>query len=215
MEQEDFKDVETRIIEAAKQVFVRKGFESATMGDIAVEAGIGRTSLNYYFRNKEMLFEAILGNLMGMILPNIDQIVAEQSPYPEKIKKIIKLYLLMIRRNEFVPLFVVNEFHRDSQHLFKVVLKDPQRVSPIIKLRKFVEDEMEKGHIRKMPIIDLVSTFISLVVFPFLIRRPLTDLFLEGNDSAFDDFLDRRSDLIYGIVEHLLQPENEKDVDCQ
>ncbi|MDD4114947.1 MAG: helix-turn-helix domain containing protein, partial [Massilibacteroides sp.] len=61
MEQEEKKDVESRIIEAAKQVFVRKGFESATMGDIAAEAGIGRTSLNYYFRNKEMLFEAILG----------------------------------------------------------------------------------------------------------------------------------------------------------
>ncbi|MDD4114572.1 MAG: helix-turn-helix domain containing protein, partial [Massilibacteroides sp.] len=203
------KDVESRIIEAAKRVFVRKGFESATMGDIAAEAGIGRTSLNYYFRNKEMLFEAILGNLMGMILPNIDQIAEANSSYPEKVKKIVELYLQMIRANELVPLFVVNEFQRDPQHLFRAVLKDPQRIQPIIKLRRFVEDEMEKGNVRKMPIVDLVSTFISLVIFPFLIRRPLTDIFLEGKDSEFDAFLDRRAEFVYGIVVHLLNPENE------
>lgn len=204
MEKEEKKDVEVRIIKAAEQVFIRKGFESATMGDIANEAGIGRTSLNYYFRTKEMLFEAILGNLMGMVLPNIDQIVEEGSSYPEKLKKLIRLYMEVIRKNEFIPLFVINEFKRDPQHLFQIVLKDPVQIMPIIKLRMFVENEMDKGNIRKFPIVDLVSTFVSLVIFPFLIRRPLTEIFLEGKDEDFEAFLDRRADFIYSVMEHTL-----------
>ncbi|MDD4516072.1 TetR/AcrR family transcriptional regulator [Massilibacteroides sp.] len=208
MGQEEVKDVESRIVEAAKQVFIRKGFEAATMGDIALEAGIGRTSLNYYFRTKEMLFDAILGKLMNMILPNVNQIVESESSYPEKVKKIISLYLQTIRENELIPLFVVNELQRDPQHLFHAVLKDPERIAPILKLQQFVNNEMEKGNIRKMPIVDLVSTFISLVIFPFLIKTPLTTIFLNGNEDEFDAFLDRRVELVYGIIEHLLKPEN-------
>lgn len=207
MKQEETRDVENRILEAAKLVFIRKGFEAATMGDIASEAGIGRTSLNYYFRTKEMLFEAILGNLMGMILPNIDQIVNEETPYQEKIRKIVDLYLRTLRKNDLVPLFVVNELQRDPQHLFQSVLKDPERILPIVKLRKLVGVEMQAGQIRALPVIDLVSTFVSLIIFPFLIRRPLTDLFLDGDEAEFEAFLNRRVDFICDIIHHLLKTE--------
>ena len=37
-------EMESRIIEAAKRVFVRKGYEAATMSDVAAEVGIGRTA---------------------------------------------------------------------------------------------------------------------------------------------------------------------------
>ena len=43
-------EMEPRIIEAAKRVFVRKGYEAATMSDVAAEVGIGRTALHYYYR---------------------------------------------------------------------------------------------------------------------------------------------------------------------
>ena len=52
-------EMEPRIIEAAKRVFVRKGYEAATMSDVAAEVGIGRTALHYYYRTKEILFDAI------------------------------------------------------------------------------------------------------------------------------------------------------------
>ena len=50
MEAKDMNEMEPRIIEAAKRVFVRKGYEAATMSDVAAEVGIGRTALHYYFR---------------------------------------------------------------------------------------------------------------------------------------------------------------------
>ncbi len=206
MKQEENKDVETRILKAAEQVFVRKGFDAATMGDIANEAGIGRTSLNYYFRTKEMLFEAILGDLMEKILPNIAQIVDEETLYQDKIKKIIRLYLQIIRKNQLIPFFVINEFQRNPEHLLQFVLKDPVRVIPLVQLKQFVVDEMEKGTIRKIPIIDLVSTFVSLIIFPFFIKKPLTELFLDGKEAGFEEFIDRRTEFIYGIVEQLLNP---------
>ena len=57
---------EERILEAAKTVFIRKGFDGASMEDIAAEAEITRPSLNYYFRTKEKLFSAIFVFAMGI-----------------------------------------------------------------------------------------------------------------------------------------------------
>lgn len=207
MKQEKNKDIEARILKAAEQVFVKKGFDNAAMVDIAHEAGIGRTSLNYYFRTKEMLFEAILGDLMGKILPNVEQIVNENSSYIVKIEKIIDLYLGLIRKNEEVPLFILSELKRDPQHLISFVVRDPVRLQPLLKLRVFIENEMEKGTIRKMPLIDLFTTMISLVVFPFLIRQPLTSVFLDDKDADFEAFIDRRTCFIHRVIENLLKPE--------
>jgi len=47
-----FTEIETKIFEAANNVFLKYGIDSATMGQIADETGISRTSLNYYFRSK-------------------------------------------------------------------------------------------------------------------------------------------------------------------
>ena len=46
------KDMEARIIEAATQVFLEKGYEGSNMTLIAEAAGIGRPALYYYFRTK-------------------------------------------------------------------------------------------------------------------------------------------------------------------
>ena len=79
MEAKDMNEMEPRIIEAAKRVFVRKGYEAATMSDVAAEVGIGRTALHYYYRTKEILFDAIFGQLLSSLLPNIDRVLDEKS----------------------------------------------------------------------------------------------------------------------------------------
>ena len=47
---------EEKILEAAKKVFHRKGYEGSRMQEIADEADINKALLHYYFRIKEKLF---------------------------------------------------------------------------------------------------------------------------------------------------------------
>ncbi len=56
------------IIGAALQVFARYGYEKATIKQIAKEAGLSTPSLLYwYFKNKEELFQAVLGEFSPLI----------------------------------------------------------------------------------------------------------------------------------------------------
>ena len=182
MEAKDMNEMEPRIIEAAKRVFVRKGYEAATMSDVAAEVGIGRTALHYYYRTKEILFDAIFGQLLSSLLPNIDRVLDEKSTMLEKMPVIVDLYMGIVRANPMFPSFVVGELNRDPERLFQTVLKDP-------------------------PVIDLVSTLVSLVVFPLLIRKPLAAAFLDNDMGRFEEYMDRRRDLIVEVITQLMVPD--------
>lgn len=199
-------DIENRIIEAAKQVFVRKGFEAAKMSDIASEVGVGRTAIHYYYRTKEMLFDAVFDQLLDGLLPNIARIVDSDTSCIQKIPELVSQYVDTIQANPLIPIFVVNELNRDPHHLYQAVLKNPQRIEPLLRLRGLVEKEMADGKLKRIPLVYLVSTLMSLVVFPMLIRNPLTTLFLEEDATKFDAFIAGRKQFISDLLLQLLTP---------
>jgi len=49
-----------QIVDGARAVFLTKGFDAASMNDIARAAGVSKGTLYVYFEDKEQLFEAIV-----------------------------------------------------------------------------------------------------------------------------------------------------------
>jgi AcrR family transcriptional regulator len=49
-----------QVLDGACRVFLRLGFDAASMGTIAKEAGVSKGTLYVYFKSKEELFEAIV-----------------------------------------------------------------------------------------------------------------------------------------------------------
>ncbi len=51
-----------QILDGAREVFLRLGFDGASMGDIARAAGVSKGTLYVYFDNKAELFSALIGD---------------------------------------------------------------------------------------------------------------------------------------------------------
>jgi AcrR family transcriptional regulator len=49
-----------QIVEGARRVFLSEGFDAASMGEIAREAGVSKGTLYVYFESKEALFAALI-----------------------------------------------------------------------------------------------------------------------------------------------------------
>jgi AcrR family transcriptional regulator len=49
-----------QIVDGAREIFLARGFDAASMGDIAKAAGVSKGTLYVYFKNKEELFGAIV-----------------------------------------------------------------------------------------------------------------------------------------------------------
>lgn len=64
------EDLEKKIIEAAKELFIENGFAETSMSDIAAKVGINRPALHYYFRTKDKMFQAVFGNIILSFILN-------------------------------------------------------------------------------------------------------------------------------------------------
>ena len=70
---------EQKIIEAAETVFHEKGFDGARMQEIADKANINKGLLHYYFKSKDVLFEAIFSAALRRTLTNLNSILIMES----------------------------------------------------------------------------------------------------------------------------------------
>ncbi len=75
------ESVRISILEAAQGLFSKFGYKKTTMEDIAQELHKGKSSLYYYFKNKEEIFQAVIDWEQSVLLNRLHEIVeSEQEP---------------------------------------------------------------------------------------------------------------------------------------
>ncbi len=78
------------IIHAATKVLAEKGFNKATMDDIALECGVSKGTLYLYFSSKNALIAAIYLYELNLYLQAVMQASFHQGTPPEKLQKFLE-----------------------------------------------------------------------------------------------------------------------------
>ncbi len=81
-----------RIIGAAEKVLFAKGYQAATMDDVATEAELGKGTLYLYFKNKEELIIALLVRMHMRIIDGFDQAIIEASSGRDLLERFANVY---------------------------------------------------------------------------------------------------------------------------
>ena len=71
-EQERSKVRRQRILDAALDVFSRRGYRDAAVDDIAVAAATSKGGVYFHFRNKQAIFLALLDRMGGMLIRRVE-----------------------------------------------------------------------------------------------------------------------------------------------
>ena len=106
-----------QIIVAAKKVFSVKGFNRATMDDIANEAELSPGTLYLYFKNKEELYASLSIRILQYLNIRVEQISGAKELQPEQ--KLDAMIEAMFDVYEFDPLVIINMFHLQSSETLK------------------------------------------------------------------------------------------------
>jgi len=106
-----------QIMVAAKRVFSEKGFNKATMEDIAQEAELSPGTLYLYFKNKEELYASLSLRILQYLLLRVEHVIEEKGADTEA--KIKLLMDAMYDVYEFDPLIIINMFHLQSSETLK------------------------------------------------------------------------------------------------
>jgi AcrR family transcriptional regulator len=79
-------DVKDKIVSVAQKTFQRYGFRKTTMDEIAYDARKGKSSLYYYFKSKEEVFQAVVEKEAGLLRAEIIMNVDKCSSAVEKLQ---------------------------------------------------------------------------------------------------------------------------------
>ena len=204
-------ETEERILEAARQVFIRRGTQGARMQEIAREAGVNQALLHYYFRSKERLAAAVFQMIAGRILPALIDALGSDLSLPEKVDRVIALYLQNLALNPFLAGYVISELHhhpeRAAQLFTGAIGAEPARVVPpvIEKVRGQIEDAVAAGTMRSITAQQFVVNLISLCVFPFA-ARPILAVILGLDAKTFPRFIEQRRTDLPAFFHNALRP---------
>lgn len=190
---------EGRILEAARNVFTRKGYAATRTRDIAEEAGINLALLNYYFRSKEKLFEVVMvekiQTLFGVLAPVLNE---SNTTLDAKIERAADMYITGLLANPDLPLFVLNELKNNPERFIAQV-----HAGELLKNSEFVK-QLKEARPDVHPF-QLLSSILGMLIFPF-IARPIFQQAGGVPDDAYNRLLEQRKTLVPELVKKMLKP---------
>lgn len=205
MIKEELSDIENRIIEAANKVILRHGFDSVTMGEIADEAGISRTSLNYYFRSKQHLFQKVMNNLENKIIPTLSKLIDDDDlSLIEKIDLFVDEYIELVGQYPMVPTFILAEMRHDPEWIIDFFR---QKNLNFDKMFAQINTEVEQGSVIPFKPEELFVNMMGLCVFPLLSQPILMEFFFKDKSEKFTEFMGERNRTIKRILHNWLRPD--------
>jgi AcrR family transcriptional regulator len=99
------------IINAAQKIFSVKGFNSATMEEIASEAELSPGTIYLYFKNKEELHISLSIDILKYLSTQIHKVVNQDIHVEEKIERFRDVFIDLYDHD---PNILINLFHLQS-----------------------------------------------------------------------------------------------------
>lgn len=187
--QSEPQSTEERILEAAVQEFMTKGYAGARTTAIAEAAGVTHAMLHYYFRSKDKLFDRIIESKIGTLRDIMLSSLGDPSiPLFDKIKNAIESHQDFIAANPELPRFMINEVLNRPDRM-PMVIERLKHHTPLVveSLQRQIDEYADRGLCRRVDAGMLMLDIVSLNIFPFS-ATPMVNALLGGmmeNSQAF------------------------------
>jgi TetR/AcrR family transcriptional regulator len=114
----------SRIKEAAKKLFIDKGYDGTTMQAIADSSAVNKALLHYYFQSKDKLFLLIFREELAELSDFLATIWQESGKsLRERLEDWIDSQTAFLARVPRLPLFIITEMTRNPE-LIKELLAE-------------------------------------------------------------------------------------------
>ena len=204
-------DTESKILDAARRVFTRRGTSGARVQEIAAEAGVNQALVHYYFGSKEHLAERVFQEAAARMLQAMATVTDPNATLEHLVGSFVRGYIETVRQTPFIPGYILTETTQNPERLATLMQRAigaaPGQLAGIARARiqQLISANVLAGTMRPISAQQLLVNVMSLVVFPF-VARPILDAVLSGEGHSFDAFLDERSRELPGFILSALRP---------
>ena len=143
------------ILDAALSEFSSKGFSGATVERIAVEAGMSKSNLLYYFSSKEAIYKATLAHILEVWLAPLKMLDADGEPARELAAYIRQKIQMSADYPQASRLFA-NEVMQGAPQNLPILEGDLKRL--VEEKAKVIETWIETGRMQRIEPVHLIFT---------------------------------------------------------
>lgn len=193
---EDSRSKRQHILEAAYEVFSRKGYHRATVDEIIAMADTGKGTVYNYFTNKEQLFYTLVRERSQPFETALQQVAESDQPPLSKIETVVRLSLKFYTENADLWRVLMHEirgFGSEGHSNLTPENREKYREgfrTVIGSLAAIIQEGIDTGVLRQLDVTKsayaLFSVTLMMVYQKFVgddtesTARNITDMFMNG-----------------------------------
>jgi Transcriptional regulator len=124
-----------QILDGARRVFMKLGFDAASMNDVTREAGVSKGTIYVYFSGKEELFAALIQREKSKFVESLRDVLAGTNDAREGLERFARAFVQQVTGSEMVPAMrtvlgvidrmpgLCNQFFSSTRYNAKTVLE--------------------------------------------------------------------------------------------
>ena len=197
------QSTEQKIKDAARKVFMSKGFSGCTTREIAKSVGINVALLNYYFRSKGKLFELILEAALSDFIDAMVDVFSRDISIEEKTRMLIEKEFEFLRKHPELPLFIHAGLNQESEG----ELDQSNFLGRLHETGIFEQCEraQQEGKMRKVNMINVTLLFMSNCHFPIMSKKLVCGIY-QLKDKDYEERLSEHQQIVTEMLIHYLFP---------
>ncbi|SKC89197.1 TetR/AcrR family transcriptional regulator [Ohtaekwangia koreensis] len=189
---------EELIKETAKRLFFQKGHIHATTQEIANEAGVNRALIHYYFRSRDLLFEKVLDETIGVMHKKMDSIFLTNDSLRVKISRFIDAFIDQNIDYPYLENFLITEMAKSPEKIKQLPNQEKKE-----EFKKFIEkqlsDEIAAGTMAPIKLEHFIVNLMSMCNYP-LLAKPLIQNAFGFDEHTYKNFLLERKRVVYRTI---------------
>lgn len=187
---EETTDTATKILKAAEEEFMEKGYGNAKMMSIAARAGVSHSMLHYYYRSKEKMFQMIFDEKAKLIVSILEGITGKGLGFKEVVTQFVNNQFNLMMKNDRFIWFMIDELIHNEENVTKVIdIVKPKLTEYLRWFNEELDKEIKAGNIKRVTARDLIMNIVSLNASSFLYIPVLKKI---APEIKVDEYLESR-----------------------
>lgn len=197
-----------KLLEAAKEIFAKKGYHNTIVSEIVQKAGVGQGTFYRNFIDKRDIFENLIGELVEKLLLSFSDMSNELPKNSEEyreasIRAIRRMIDIVIENRELVQIFVKEAITVDRE-LERKILELQMKFAELAKY--YLDYAISKGFARKCDsdivsksVVGLGFSFLNMWISGLIDEKDVDQIISEVVDFAFFGLVGKANNFNQGV----------------
>jgi AcrR family transcriptional regulator len=186
------------ILEAAGRAFAARGFDGASLREIAAAAGVAQPLLVYHFGSKEGVWRAAVDRLFGRVAQATEAALAEADPEAgeARLRALLRSFIGVVARDTAWLQILLREAAEPGPRLDWLV--DHHSRATFHAGVGFLEEARASGWLPPLPTDHLLYVLVGALGFVIAIAPEVRRV--TGRDVGSEAFLDRHVETVFQLM---------------